>query len=187
MYSESPYLAPWRRPTIVLVVPAPLTLQTATTNYRLQTMSSILRKRRPAASGTGIGPSSCTYPCYSRIPDLIISHSEEKTVHRWGEDVTRHREGINRCVSSTQVMLGVYQCGHQTSRCAFLSSCAPASLTDLSQESKDVEAKLGELIPWLIKLKDSVTASVDGNHEEAERREKLTQYVSYPRCRPDPS
>ena len=53
-----------------------------------------------------------------------------------------------------------------------------APLTDFSQQSKDVEDKLGDLIPWLIKLKDSVTtASADGNHEETKRREQLIQCV----------
>ena len=54
-----------------------------------------------------------------------------------------------------------------------------APLTDFSQQSKDVEDKLGDLIPWLIKLKDSVTtASADGNHEETKRREQLIQCVA---------
>ena len=54
-------------------------------------------------------------------------------------------------------------------------------LTYPSQESKDVEDKLGNLIPWLNKLKDSmVTADADGSIEEAERREELTRFVSYP-------
>ena len=61
-------------------------------------------------------------------------------------------------------------------------------LIDFSQQCKDVEDKLGDLIPWLIKLKDSVTtASADGNHEEATRREQLTRYASYPRYPIDPN
>jgi len=149
-------------------------------------MSSILRKRRLTASGIGIAPSSCMNPGHYRIPDLIIPHSKETAIHRWGEDAIRHREGISRRVSAAQVVSWMHQCGHQTPRCAFLSSCAPASLTDLSQESKDVEDKLGELIPWLIKLENSVmAASADGNREEAERRENLTQYVSHLCCHLD--
>ena len=54
-----------------------------------------------------------------------------------------------------------------------------APLTDFSQQSKDVEDKLGDLIPWLIKLKDSVTmASADSNHEETKRREQSIQCVA---------
>jgi hypothetical protein len=62
------------------------------------------------------------------------------------------------------------------------------SLTRPSQQSKDVKEKLEELIPWLTKLKDGVTTpSADNNHEEAERREQLTQFVSYPYYIADPS
>ena len=51
--------------------------------------------------------------------------------------------------------------------CVDIELCLSAPLTDLSQQSKDVEDKLGELIPWLIKLNGSVTtASADGNREE---------------------
>jgi len=151
-------------------------------------MSGILWKRRPTASGTGIRPSSCTNPGYYHAPDLITSHSKETAVHRWGKDAAGQREGISRHVPATQVVSGVHQWCHQTPRCVFLSSRALASLTDLPQESKDVEAKLEELIPWLIKLKGSVTtASADNNHEEAERWEKLTQCVFCPHCLFDPS
>ena len=53
-----------------------------------------------------------------------------------------------------------------------------SDLTDASQESKDVEDRLESLIPWLTKLKDSVTKSgADCTHEEAERREQLTRFV----------
>ena len=48
-----------------------------------------------------------------------------------------------------------------------------------SQESKDVEDKLKDLIPWLVKLKNSAaTASTDDNQEEAKRHEQLTQCVT---------
>ena len=57
-----------------------------------------------------------------------------------------------------------------------------------SQQSKDVEEKLEELIPWLTKLKDGVTTpGADDNHEEAERRERLARFVSYPYRIADPS
>jgi len=56
-----------------------------------------------------------------------------------------------------------------------------------TQQSKDVQDKLGDLIPWLVKLKDSVTtAGANGNHEEAKRREQLIRCVSRPRCLVDP-
>jgi len=52
-----------------------------------------------------------------------------------------------------------------------------------SQKSKDVEDKLGDLIPWLIRLKDSVaTANASDNHEEAGRYEQLIQFVSRVYC-----
>jgi len=44
------------------------------------------------------------------------------------------------------------------------------------EQSENVQEEVGDLIPWLIKLKDIVTtASVDGNHEGVERREQLIQ------------
>ena len=52
------------------------------------------------------------------------------------------------------------------------------SLIHPSQESQDVEDRLGDLVLWLTKLKDGVvTTSVDGNREEAERREQLTMFA----------
>lgn len=54
----------------------------------------------------------------------------------------------------------------------------PTLLTDSYQESKDVEDKLSDLIPWLKRLKDNaVPIGADGSHEEVERREKLRRYV----------
>ena len=69
---------------------------------------------------------------------------------------------------------------HQTLRCELLSSNPSNLLTDAPQESKDVDDKLESLIPWLTKLNDSVTKSgTDCTHEEAERRDRLTRFVSY--------
>lgn len=45
-----------------------------------------------------------------------------------------------------------------------------------SKQIKDVEEKLGDLIPWLTKLeKTVVTPTVKVNPEEAERRKQLNQ------------
>ena len=53
----------------------------------------------------------------------------------------------------------------------------------VSQQCKDVEDKLGDLIPWLTKLKGTVVASdTNGNYEEAERRKQLTRFVSWFCC-----
>ena len=55
-------------------------------------------------------------------------------------------------------------------------------LTYPPQGCKDVEDKLGDLVVWLTKLKDSVTTiSADGNHDEAERRKELARFLSHPR------
>ena len=150
------------------------------TSYeQLQNMSSILRKRRPTASGTEIGPSSCTNRGYYRSSSLTTFPSEKTAIHRCGKDVTRHRKGVCRCSPAPQIVFGRDLRTHQTLRSAFLSNRAAISLTYPSQQSKDIEDKLGDLAPWLVKLKDSVaTAGVDGNHEEAERRERLTRFVS---------
>lgn len=54
------------------------------------------------------------------------------------------------------------------------------SLTYPSQGCKDIEDQLGDLVIWLIKLKDSMaTTRADENREEAERRERLTRFLSY--------
>ena len=48
--------------------------------------------------------------------------------------------------------------------------------------------KLGDLIPWVDKLKDSLTKTNDkDDHEEAERRTQLARFVSHPRylCTPN--
>ena len=59
---------------------------------------------------------------------------------------------------------------------------------DSPHRCKDVEDELGDLVPWLTRLKDSVTLiGVDGNHEEAERREQLKRYVQRFRRLVDPN
>lgn len=146
-------------------------------------MSSILRKRRPTVSGTGIGPSSCTNPGYYRGPNLMTFHSKKTAVRRRNENAFGHRKRIIRCLSSSQVVFRLHQCAHQTLRRAFISNRATAPLMYPSQQSKDVEEKLGDLIPWLIRLKDSVaTVNASDNHEEARRYEQLIRFVSRPYC-----
>ena len=67
-----------------------------------------------------------------------------------------------------------------TTKCVPIESLT-ISLTHPSQGCKDVEEKLGDLIIWLTKLKDGVLrTSADDNHDEAERREQLTRFLSYP-------
>lgn len=52
------------------------------------------------------------------------------------------------------------------------------SLIYSSKEFKDVEEQLVNLIPWLNKLRVSVTTSHTGNNrEDGERREQLTRFV----------
>ena len=160
----------------------------STSRRKLQTMSNFLRKRRPTPGGTGIGPSSRTRPDYYHNPNLMTLCSEETTAHRHDKDTARHRNGVSRRPSAPQIVFGRYQCARQTLRSAFSPNDASASLTYLSQQSKDIEDNLRDLIPWLTKLKDTVTTPVaDGNHEEAERRERLTRCVSYFDGLADPS
>ena len=65
-------------------------------------------------------------------------------------------------------------------KCVSIESCT-ASLTDPFQGCKDVEDKLGELVLWLIKLKDNVTTTgANGNPQEAKGRDQLTRFVSHP-------
>ena len=83
---------------------------------------------------------------------------------------------------------GISDCHHQTLWRAFPLNSAPTPLTESSQQSKDIEDKLGDLIPWLAKLNERTTlTSIDGNHEEAERRAQLKGCVQHFRRLVDPS
>ena len=115
-------------------------------------------------------------------------HSEETAAYRYDKGVARHRKGVNRLSTSPQGVFGGHQCAHQTLRRAFLSNCVPALLTVLFQQCQDVEDKLGDFVPWLIKLNDSLTAaSADDNHEEAKRREQLIRCAPHPHRFIDPN
>ena len=143
-------------------------------------MSGFLKKRRPTTSGTGVCPSPCTDPVIAVLANPLTFHSQETTGYRCHKDVFRHCEGVGRRFSAPQIVSRRYKCPHKTLRSAFLPNHATIPLTHGSQQSKDIEEKLGDLIPWLTKLKDSVaTPSADGNLEEAERRKQLTQLVSH--------
>jgi hypothetical protein len=77
-------------------------------------------------------------------------------------------------------MPGRHQCAHEALRSTIPSDRSTISLTHLPQDSKDVEEKLGDLIPWVLKLKESVpAASADGDPEGAKRDEQLILFVSY--------
>lgn len=53
------------------------------------------------------------------------------------------------------------------------------SLTYPSQQSKDVEDKLRDLIPWLTKLENTTaTAGLGTSPEETAGREQFTQFAS---------
>jgi hypothetical protein len=61
-----------------------------------------------------------------------------------------------------------------------MSSALSLSLTDSSQEIKDVKEKLEDLVHWLAKLKDSLmNTNADGDHEEVERRAQLERFAPY--------
>ena len=74
-----------------------------------------------------------------------------------------------------------------TTTCVLIESCLdPAD--GLPQQCKDIEDKIGDLIPWLIKLKDSVTTvNADGNHEEVMRQDQLIRCASHPLYFVDPT
>ena len=122
------------------------------------------------------------------VPLPLTPRSKETADYRCYEGVPRHCHGISRCFSSPQSLFGRHHRAHQTLRCTFLLSSTPTPPTGSLQQSKDVEDKLGDLIPWLTKLKDSAAlTSLGGNHEEAERRERLKRYVQHLRRLVDPS
>ena len=122
-----------------------------------------------------------------RDPDVIVaqtsltSRSKETAGQRWVNDAPGHRKGVGRRFSASQIVFGGNHCAHQTLRRAFPSNNLSASLTDTPQESKNIEDQLESLLPWLTRLKDSMTKSgADSTREEAERREQLTRFGPYP-------
>ena len=144
-------------------------------------MSNLLRKRRPTTTGgTETRPSSRTGSNCHHIRKLTFFHSEETAAHRCGRDTSRHREGVSRCLSTSQVVPGRHQCTHKTLQSAFPSNRTTISLMDSSQEYQDVQEKLRDLIPWLTNLKDNLmTPCTNDNREEVERRERLIRYLSH--------
>jgi hypothetical protein len=59
-----------------------------------------------------------------------------------------------------------------------MSSSLSRSLTNSSQESRDVKEKLEELVHWLVKLKDVLMgADADDDREEMERRARLEKFA----------
>ena len=142
-------------------------------------MSNLLRKRCPTASGVQIGSSSCRRSDHCQICKLMDLHSEEAVTYRCNKDISRHCEGVSRCMCPSQIVFGMYQCTDQALRSEFPHQIAAAPLTHSSQESKGVEEKLVDLIPWLTKLKASVTMTPDEGGDDAERREELMWCVSH--------
>ena len=110
---------------------------------------------------------------------LIHFRSEQTAAHRWDKDAPRHRERVSRRLSTSQIVFGRYRCADQALRSPFLSNRAAISLTRTSQECKDVEDKLRELLPWLAKLKESVTTARADDSYRAEGRETLTRFASH--------
>ena len=115
---------------------------------------------------------------------LTVLRSEETATDRWGKDATGHREGIIRCFPASQIVFRRHQCACKTLRSAPQQNRPMILLTSPSQESKDVQDKLGDLEQWLTKLKGSLTtASAGVSCEEAERRKELMRFVSHLHCR----
>jgi hypothetical protein len=56
--------------------------------------------------GTGLFPPS----------KLTPSRSDETTMHRWDQDLARHREGVFRCLPASQIVFGRHHCAYQTLR-----------------------------------------------------------------------
>ena len=80
-------------------------------------------------------------------------------------------------------MLGRHQCSHEALRSTIPSDHATILLMHVSQDSKDVEEKLRDLIPWLIRLKENIVAAgADRNPEDAKRDEQLARFVSRSYC-----
>ena len=105
--------------------------------------------------------------------------SNERTIRRYDEGDTRHRKRIGRRFPASQIVFGGHQHTHHTLRSVFHSIRTTIWLIHPFQESKDVEEKLGDLIPWLRKLKDDVmTLSADDSREEAERFGRLIRFLS---------
>jgi len=65
-----------------------------------------------------------------------------------------------------------------TTRHVCIELYPPASLTDPSQQIQDVKDKLEDLVPWVIKLKDTLTAANAKDDHEEERRAQLAKFAS---------
>jgi hypothetical protein len=74
---------------------------------------------------------------------------------------------------------GASICFLNSTKCVFTGS--PHHSADASQRNKDLEGKLGEIIPPLTKLVDNMTEiDADRDHGDQERRDELSRYVSDP-------
>lgn len=118
------------------------------------------------------------------VQTLLIIRSKEAAVHRFYEGGPGHRKGIGWCVSSSQVMSGRHQRDRQALRCTFESNDIPLlRWWTLSQEIQDVKDKLEDLIPWVVKLEDTLTKASTKDRGEVERRtqlEKFALHLYYP-------
>lgn len=156
--------------SIVLVVDS--TLRTTTTNQvptprrRLSTMSNLLRKRRSMTNETQIGLSSCTRSTRHRLRKLMDFRGQEAAAGRCGGGASGHRRGVGRCLWPSQIVLGTYQCTNQTPRSLFPLNGAATLLMHSSQEFKDIEEKIGDLVSWLAKLKRSITTTRAGDNRK---------------------
>ena len=156
----------------------------STSHLRLSTMSNAQAKRPRAVSGGDTAQCSCTRSSY----------------HRTAHDSLRVRSAKRqRLIDATITLLDIVK----ESADAFppLKSCLGAidafrkhcevcpcrfaviSLTCSPQQSKDVEEKLRDLIPWLAALESAVaTETLDINPEEVLRRQQLTRLASHLYC-----
>ena len=138
-----------------------------TSRRRLLTMPDTQSKRSPAVSGAGTAQSSCTRFTNHNIHKLTALLSKGPATHRRNDNSSRHRERIGSRLSTTQILFESHRCVQET-----LRSASPPNLTAIlltphpRQQSKDVEDKLRDLIPWLTKLENTVTTgSLDTNPE----------------------
>ena len=139
-------------------------------------MSDSQSKRPRTISGAATEQSSCTQPTNHRVHKLTPLLSKETTAYRCNDNSSRHGERVGRRFPTPQILFGSHRCVQEALRSVSPPILTAISLTHPPQQSKDIEDKLRDLIPWLTKLENTVTTgNLDTNPEEAARREQLTR------------
>ena len=117
-----------------------------------------------------------TFDCALASRILTINRKGAKGGGRC-QDPSGYREGVVRCISSSQVGPWWGYRAHRPLRGRFILHLFSPPLT-VPQEYKDVKERIQGLRPQLYRLKQVITTTtIDGDPEETDRRSQLTRYA----------